>query len=224
MKLLIADDHPLVVEGVRQVLEREPAFEIVGSASSGSEVLPLIGRLNPDVVLLDLRMPGIDGFGCLDRIRANHPKVKVVVLSMLGDPEQIQTAFKRGACGFVIKNIDPSDLASAIRQAVEGTAYHAQGLPGLNDNSVARAAGLTEREVTIMKAVALGLSNQAIGKELWVTEQTVKFHLTNVYRKIGVTNRTEAARWAFAHGLADDPLPSGSADTSLLERDAAHTA
>jgi DNA-binding NarL/FixJ family response regulator len=213
MKLLIADDHPLVVAGIKEVLAREPLLEIVGSASSGSEVMPLIGRLNPDVVLLDLRMPGVDGLGCLERIHDRYPKIKVVVLSMTTDPEQIQAAFKRGACGFVIKSIDPADLASAIRQAVNGTAFHALGLPALNENAVARAAGLTDRELMIMKAVSRGLSNQAIGKELWVTEQTVKFHLTNVYRKLGVTNRTEAARWAFAKGLVDEdavtPLVDG---------------
>jgi DNA-binding NarL/FixJ family response regulator len=204
MKLLIADDHPLVVVGIRQMLEADKSFEVVGTAASGSEVLPLVGRLNPDVVLLDLRMPGIDGLGCVERIRARHPNVKIVILSVATDPEQIQAAFKRGACGFVIKSIDPKDLVSAIRQAVEGTAFHALGLPALTENAAARAAGLTERELTIMKGVARGLSNQAIGKEVWVTEQTVKFHLTNIYRKLGVTNRTEAARWAFAKGFFDD--------------------
>jgi DNA-binding NarL/FixJ family response regulator len=212
MKLLIADDHPLVVAGIREVLAKEPLFDIVGSASSGSEVMPLIGRLNPDVVLLDLRMPGVDGLGCLERIHERYPKIKVVVLSMTTDPEQIQAAFKRGACGFVIKSIDPADLASAIRQAVNGTAFHALGLPALNENAVARSAGLTDRELMIMKAVSRGLSNQAIGKELWVTEQTVKFHLTNLYRKLGVTNRTEAARWAFAKGLVDEHAVTHSSD------------
>ena len=97
MKLLIADDHPLIVAGVRHILEREPLFEVVGTAATGAEVLPLVARLNPDVVLLDLRMPGVDGLGCLERIRARHPKVKVIILSMTTDPEQIQAAFKRGA-------------------------------------------------------------------------------------------------------------------------------
>ena len=147
MKLLVADDHPLVLAGIRQMVEREGSMEIVGTASSGSEVLPLIGRLNPDVVLLDLRMPGIDGLGCLERIGGRFPKVKVVALSAIADPEQIQAAFKRGACGFIIKTIDPADLISAIRQAVEGTAFHALGLPALNENAVARSAGLTEREL-----------------------------------------------------------------------------
>jgi len=209
MRLLIADDHRLMLTGIRRVLETVDGFEIVGEANSGSEVLPLIEQTSPDVVLLDMRMPGIDGLGCLDRIRARYPKVKVVVLSVFAEPEQVQAAFKRGACGYIIKSIDPIDLASAIRQAVDGTAYHALGLPALNEETVAKAAGLTERELTIMRAVARGLSNQAIGKELWVTEQTVKFHLTNIFRKLGVANRTEAARWAFARGLVED-------DTSTL--------
>ena len=204
MKILIADDHPLMLAGVRHSLEADEGFEVVAEARSGTEVLPLIGRTSPDAVLLDLRMPGIDGLGCLDRIVARHPNTKVIVLSVTSDPERIQAAFRHGACGYIVKGIDVIDLPSAIRQAVDGTAYHALGLPALNEESAVKAAGLTERELTIIKAVARGLSNQAIGRELWVTEQTVKFHLTNIYRKLRVANRTEAARWAFAHGLLSE--------------------
>jgi len=200
----------LVLEGVRGVLEADGRFEIVGEAHTGPEVLPLIGRLSPEVVLLDMRMPGMDGLACLDRIHARHPNVKVVVLSASIDTEQVQAAFKRGACGYVLKSIDPSDLASAIRQAVEGTAYHALGLPIISDQTVAKAAGLTERELEIAKAVARGLSNQSISKDLWVTEQTVKFHLTKVFRKLGVANRTEVAGWIYANGLTDNAEPSAS--------------
>jgi DNA-binding NarL/FixJ family response regulator len=206
MKILLADDHPLVLNGIREALEADDDFEVVGAARSGPEVLPLVGQRSPDVVLLDVRMPDLDGFGCLSRIRARYPAVKVVMLSMFADPEQVKLAFMRGACGYVVKSIDPADLPSAIRQAVEGTAFHALGLTSLDERSTANAAGLTDRELTIVKAVARGLSNQAIGKELWVTEQTVKFHLTNVYKKLGVANRTEAARWAFAMGQADEPV------------------
>ena len=208
MRILIADDHPLMLAGVRCVLEAAEGFEVVGEARSGPELLPLIGRTAPEVVLLDLRMPGIDGFGCLDRIAARYPEAKVVVLSVSADPERIQAAFKHGACGYVVKSIDLADLPSAIRQALDGMAYHALGLPALNEESAAKAAGLTERELTILAGVARGLSNQAIAKELWVTEQTVKFHLTNLYRKLRVANRTEAARWAFAHGLLTETEPS----------------
>jgi DNA-binding NarL/FixJ family response regulator len=201
MRVLIADDHPLMLVGLRCALEEAEGFEVVAEARSGMEVLPSIGRTSPEVVLLDMRMPGLDGLTCLDRIVARYPETKVVVVSGDSDPELIQAAFKHGACGYVVKGIATHDLPSAIRQAVQGTAYHALGLPALNEDSVAKAAGLTERELTILSSAARGLSNREIGKDLWVTEQTVKFHLTNIYRKLRVANRTEAARWAFGHGL-----------------------
>ena len=203
MRIVIADDHPVLLAGVRTVLEADGGFEIVGETHVASNILPLVGQTEPDVVLLDMRMPGMDGLSCLDRLRARHPEVRVVMYSMGAEPEQVQAAFKRGACGYVIKSVDPRDLGSAIRQAVEGTAFHALGLPAITEDTVAKAAGLTEREFEIMKAVALGLANKAIGKELWITEQTVKFHLTNIYRKLGISNRTEAARWALSRGLED---------------------
>jgi DNA-binding NarL/FixJ family response regulator len=149
-------------------------------------------------------MPGIDGLGCLARVRERYPNVKVIVCSMGSDPEQIEAAFKRGACGYIVKSVDTRDLAAAIRQAVHGTAYHASGLPAITGETIAKQAGLTDREVEMMKAVAGGLSNKAIAQRFWITEQTVKFHLTNIYRKIGVSNRTEAAAWALSKGLSDD--------------------
>jgi DNA-binding NarL/FixJ family response regulator len=206
MKVLIADDHRLMVEGIRRALEPAEDIEIVGEASNGSQVLPLVRRLSPDVVLLDMRMPQMDGLLCLDGIRKNCPKVKVIVLSVFSDPEHIQAAFRHGACGYIVKSVNPVDLPSAIRQAVDGTVFHAIGLPELSDEAVGKANGLTERELAILKAVARGLSNSAIGKELWVTEQTVKFHLTNIYRKLDLANRTEAARYAYEHGLVESPL------------------
>jgi DNA-binding NarL/FixJ family response regulator len=202
-RILLADDHRLLLAGVRHALELDGGFEVVGEANHGAEVLPLVGRLRPDVVLLDMRMPGGDGLANLSRILGRFPDVKVVMCSVGADPEQIQAAFKRGACGYVVKSVDPRDLASAIRQAVDGTAYHALGLPAINEDSAAKAAGVTDRELEIMRAVARGLSNKAVARELWVTEQTVKFHLTNIYRKLGISNRTEAARWAIARGLTE---------------------
>ena len=206
MKVLIADDHRLMLEGIRRALETAEDIEIVGEAHTGAQVLPLVGRTNPDVVLLDMRMPQVDGLTCLDQIRKRYPKVKVIVLSVFSDSEHIEAALKRGASGYIVKSVNPLDLPSAIRQAVEGTVYHALGLPDVDETTTAKAAGLTEREIAILKAVARGLSNQAIGKELWVTEQTVKFHLTNIYRKLGVANRTEAARYAYQNGLVESPV------------------
>lgn len=205
MRVLIADDHKLIVDGIKRALESSEDFEVVGEATSGSQVLSMVGRTNPDLVLLDLRMPGADGLTCLGQIRKRYPDVKVVVLSVSTDESVIQTVLKRGASAYIVKTINPVDLPSALRQAVEGTVFSAIGLPESGD-SAARAAGLTEREAAILSALARGLSNEAIGKELWIAEQTVKFHLTNIYRKLGVSNRTEAARLAYQHGLVESPI------------------
>jgi DNA-binding NarL/FixJ family response regulator len=197
MKVVIADDHPLILRGLRDALENDGELEVVGEARSGPEVLPLVHRTRPDVVLLDLRLPGIDGFGCLDRIVARYPESKVIIFSASATPAQVQSAFDHGAVGYIVKGIGADDLPAAIRLALDGSAYHAQGLSAPQD------LGLTQRELTIVKAVARGLSNDEIGKALWVTETTIKFHLTNIYRKLGVANRTAAARWAFTHGLVE---------------------
>jgi DNA-binding NarL/FixJ family response regulator len=205
MRVVIADDHRLIVEGIKRALDASEDFEVVGEANSGSQVLPLVARTNPDLVLLDLRMPGADGLTCLAQIRKRYPAVKVVVLSVSTDENVIQTTLKRGASAYIVKSINPIDLPAALRQAVDGTVYSAIGMPESSD-SAARAAGLTDRETAILAALARGLSNEAIGKELWVAEQTVKFHLTNIYRKLGVSNRTEAARLAYQNGLVDIPV------------------
>jgi DNA-binding NarL/FixJ family response regulator len=206
MRVLIADDHPLILAGIKRALEEDDQFEVVAEARVGSQVLPLVSQTNPDLALLDLRMPEMDGLTCLDRIRKEHPKVKVVILSVSTDPEVVQTVLNHGAAAYVVKSVNPIDLSSALRQALEGTVYSAVGLPEKTaQQDAVKAAGLTDRETTILKALARGLSNEAIGKELWVAQQTVKFHLTNIYRKLDVKNRTEAARYAYEHGLIDHP-------------------
>jgi DNA-binding NarL/FixJ family response regulator len=207
MRVLIADDHRLMVEGTKQALERAGGFEVVGEATNGSQVLPLVRRLKPDLVLLDLRMPKMDGLTCLTKIRKEFPDVKVAMLSVTQDPELIQTALRRGANAYIVKSVDPADLASALRQALNGNVFTTAGVTEDPGERAARDAGLTDRELAIVRAVARGLSNEAIAKELWVAEQTVKFHLTNIYRKLGVANRTEAARYAFEQGLVDHDEP-----------------
>jgi DNA-binding NarL/FixJ family response regulator len=130
--------------------------------------------------------------------------VKVVVLSAFTDAERIQAALDRGASGYVVKSVNPDDLPSAVRHAVDGTFFGPVGAASPDgDGDAVAAAGLTERELEILKALARGLTNQAIAKESWVSEQTVKFHLSNVYRKLGVANRTEAARFAYEHMLVE---------------------
>ncbi len=212
LRVLVADDNRLIVSGIRRALEDDDEIEIVAEAYTGPEVLTLVARTEPDVVLLDIRMPKLDGLECLEQIRERHPEVRVVMLSVYSDPEHIQSALLRGASGYIVKTINPRDIPAALRQAVEGSVYHAVGRLGGVEQEHVRAAGLTERELTILKAVARGLSNQAIGRELWVTEQTVKFHLTNIYRKLGVSNRTEAARYAYAHHLASPENDSEPTD------------
>ena len=212
LRVLLADDHRLILDGVRSALEASGEFEVVGEATTGSQVLPLVGRTNPDVVMLDLRMPEVDGLVCLDQIKKRHPEVKVIVLSVSADQKLIENVLKRGASAYIVKSVNPVDLPSAIRQAVDETVYTAIGLPDDSSSTAAKAAGLTQRELAILTALAQGLSNAAIAKQLWVAPQTVKFHLTNIYRKLGVANRTEAARYAYQQGLVESPLYEHDSD------------
>jgi DNA-binding NarL/FixJ family response regulator len=205
LKVVIADDHRLTLDGVRRTLEAVDDIAVVGTASSGSQVLPLVKRTLPDMVLLDIRMPGIDGITCLELLRKSHPDVKVVMLSAYSDRDQVQTALSRGASAYIAKSVNPVDLPSALRQVFEGTVYHAIGIAQCDESS-GPEADLTERELTVLRALARGLSNKAIGHEFWVTEQTVKFHLGNIYRKLGVQNRTAAVHYAHQHGLVENRI------------------
>jgi len=206
LKVLIADDHRLMLKAMRLSLEESDDLEVVAEATSGSQILPMIAQNQPDLALIDIRMPGMDGLMALEMIRNRHPKVKVVMISGLDEPDVIKAALRRGAAAFIAKTIDPRDLASALRQANEGTVFQALGIPEEDEASVAKEAGLSKRELSILKALGSGLSNKQIAKELWLAEQTVKFHLTNIYRKLGVGNRTEAVRYAYRHGLVESPL------------------
>jgi DNA-binding NarL/FixJ family response regulator len=205
LRVLLADDHPLMIAAVRGALESEKDFEIVGEATSGSQVMPLVSSARPDVVLIDMRLPEVDGLTCLERICDKHPSVKVVFFSAVDDREEIAAALGRGACAYLIKSIDPGDLAAVVRQAVAGSFFCGGGQAEAPAPVVHDDAGLSEREMEILCGVARGLSNRAIAQELWLSDQTVKFHLHNVYRKLEVANRTEAARYAFDHGLAQAP-------------------
>jgi DNA-binding NarL/FixJ family response regulator len=183
------------------VLDESGDIVVVGEAYSGVDVLPLVRSTDPDLVVLDLQMPKMDGLSCLDLIRRHHPDLKVVIFSATTTHAEISTALRNGANAYVLKTVNPLDLPAVIRQAAEGTVYYPPppaAVPAVKDT-----ADLTERERTILTAVMRGLSNKAISQEFWVTEQTVKFHLSNVYRKLGVPNRTAAARFAHEHGLID---------------------
>ena len=206
MKVLIADDHRLMLDGVKRALEEDGGFEIVGETQNGAQVLPLVGQTSPDLVVLDVRMPNMDGLQCLEEIRRRYPKVKVVMLSASTAPDLIEDALRRGASAYVLKTVDPTDLPSTLRQVAGGTVFSTIGATESSTSSGAKAAGLTEREVAILTELASGKSNDEIAKELWVTQQTVKFHLTNVYRKLGAKNRADAVRQAYQLGLIQRPL------------------
>ena len=205
LKVLIADDHPLILQGIRRALDTADDLEVVGEARAGDELLALVGRRKPDLVLIDLNMPGLDGRECVAEIKRTYPDVKTVVLSAYDDRESIDSALAAGACTYMVKSVSPLDIASALRQAASGAVFHAPSTPPAPAREQpANEAGqqLTSREQAILRAVASGLTTRAISKELWLSEHTVKFHLTNIYRKLGVANRSAAVRYAFEHGLA----------------------
>jgi DNA-binding NarL/FixJ family response regulator len=187
---------------LRDLLSPADGLHVVGEAASGPQVLPLVELSQPDVVVLDLHMPGLDGLQCVEQLAANHPQTCVVVLSAEDDHDAIEAALRRGATTYILKSIDPLDLAAAIRQAVEGCVF--QPGPLLADGRPrAVRAGLSEKEAQVLSELAKGCSNREIAETLWLSEQTIKFHLRNVYRKLGVANRTEALRLALERHLVD---------------------
>jgi DNA-binding NarL/FixJ family response regulator len=203
LRVLVADDQPLIRTGIRGALSGVDDLAVVGEASSQAQVLPLIARTTPDVVLLDLHMPDGDGIFALQQIGQVHPGVKVIVLADTREPADVLAALEAGACGYMLKSIDPFDLAAAIRQSVNGTFYSLGGIPLRASARANGAAELSSREIEVLQRVAVGLSNRAIAKELWLSDQTVKFHLRKIYRKLGVANRTEAAVYAAQRGLPE---------------------
>ncbi len=202
LKVVVADDHGLMIEAVGIALAR-PEFEIVGVAESGSQVLPVVQQTDPDLVVLDLRMPGMDGLTCIRLLRERMPSVKIAVLSAVDSEDTARESLSVGACAFISKRIDPDELPDALLAAFEETVPEPIGLIHDGDIPAVREAGLTERELEILRALAEGLANGQIAKRLWLAEQTVKFHLTNIYRKLGVSSRTEAVHWVYRHGLLD---------------------
>lgn len=201
VRLIVADDHRLVHGALQGLLEPE-GFEIVGCVRNGSQVLPLVAREQPDAVLLEFDLPGLDGVSLIKRLRESYPNVVPIVLSLDHRPSRVKDALAAGAHAYISKSIDPNELAGEIRRALDAPVDGAIGVPEtLKREGV--AAELTEREVDILRLVAQGNSNTQIGQILFVTEQTVKFHLTNTYRKIGVANRTEAAMFAHREGLLE---------------------
>jgi DNA-binding NarL/FixJ family response regulator len=204
LRVLVVDDHQLVLEAVRAALQDEPEIEVVGEALSGRDALTLVERTRPDVVLLDIGMPVMDGLECLELITSRFPSTRVAVLTGSDDPDLARDVLERGASAFVSKHVDPKDLAAVLRQIAEGTVLsHLPSAGESRGERSAREAGLTEREREVLRSLAGGRSNKQIAYELHVSEQAVKYHLTNLYRKLHTANRVEALRRASELGLVD---------------------
>jgi DNA-binding NarL/FixJ family response regulator len=200
IRVLVADDHLLILAAVRRALTQAGGFEIVAEVTSGSKVLPYVARTEPDLVLLDVELPGVDGLTCLERLRKQHPDVQVVMFSAWSDQPTLDAARSAGARGYIVKTLGAVEVTTAVRELLASEEYRVIGADSERDDD-SNLAGLSERELAMLGTLARGLSNKAIGRELWITEQTVKFHLTNIYRKLGVENRTQAVRFAYEQGL-----------------------
>jgi DNA-binding NarL/FixJ family response regulator len=203
VRVLIADDHPLILAGIRRTIEHFDDIEVVGEAHSGPELMSLVERRAPGIVLMDLRMPGVDGVESIQQLRESAPAVKVVVLSACDERPVIEAALRAGASAYVLKSAQTIDIASVLRQVASDAVFHApMSVPTpITCIGEPEVPLLTDRERSILAAVASGMTTAAISRELWISQHTVKFHLTNIYRKLGVTNRTGAVRYALEHHL-----------------------
>ena len=204
LKVLIADDHPLIIAGIRRMIEHHPDIQVVGEAHSGPELTQLIERRRPDIVLMDLRMPGVSGVGMIELISQRWPETKTIVLSACADRPTIDAALRAGANAYVLKTAHTVDIVSVLRQASSGAVFHGPAVAAPRHGAAGGSAApsLTDRERSILSSVASGMTTAAISRELWISQHTIKFHLTNIYRKLGVTNRAGAVRYALEYGFA----------------------
>jgi len=203
IRLLLAEDHSLVRAGLADLLGNVTDIELVGAAANGSEAVSLAAECDPQVVLMDLVMPGLDGIEATRRIVKANPAVQVVVLTSFSDRERILEAVDAGAIGFLFKDAEPEELFRGIRAAARGESPLApkaarEVLLARNER---RDRGLTDRELDVLGLVRGGLSNKLIARRLEISEKTVKAHLTSIYQRIGVTDRTQAALWAERQGV-----------------------
>jgi DNA-binding NarL/FixJ family response regulator len=206
IRVLIADDHPVVRQGLRTFLGVQEDIEVVGEAADGAEAVARAESLMPDVILLDLKMPGVDGLAALRELRERGVTARVLVLTSVGERAQVLPVVRAGAAGYLYKDVDPSALVQAIRAVHDG---HVLFAPEAADAMLAPdqgergAASLTEREREVLTQIARGRSNREIARVLVVSEKTVKTHVSNILMKLGLQDRTQAALYAVRHGLAE---------------------
>jgi DNA-binding NarL/FixJ family response regulator len=202
IRVLVVDDHALVRDGIGRLLDSSDGIEVVGLAADGAEAVASVAALHPDVVLMDLSMPNVDGVEATRRLSHEHPEVQVVVLTTFADQRRILDALNAGASGYLLKDSQPDEVIAAVRAAADGGApldpKAARVL--LDSRRVAPAGGdLSPREREVLDLLATGLANKQIARKLGIAERTVKAHLTRIFEQLGVTDRTQAALWAQEH-------------------------
>ena len=208
IRILVADDHLIIRQGLRLILETQEGFEMVGEAADGAEAVHLCAELHPQVVLMDLRMPGIDGLTAIERLRSEQPGVAVVILTTFNEDDLMMRGLRLGAKGYLLKDTDRETLFNTIRAASRGETLlkpeimarvlaHGQE----TGSAVSEPAGLTERELGVLRGVAQGERSKEIAFRLGITERTVKAHLASIYNRLGVDNRAAAIAVAAQRGV-----------------------
>lgn len=205
IRVLLCDDHAVVLQGLGRLLEAEDGIDVVGTAADGTEAVAAVAALEPDVVVMDLSMPNVDGVEATRRIAERHPRVRVLVLTSFAEGERVAAAIEAGAAGYALKDAEPDDLVRAIEAVARGEApLDPRAARAYLDQTRVESpiASLTPREREVMQLLASGLSNKVIAIRLGISDATVKAHLTQIYRQIGVADRTQAALYVREHGLA----------------------
>ena len=206
IRVVLADDHAVVRQGLRTFLDLQDDIEVVAEAADGLEAVGATLRTDPDVLLLDLVMPGLDGVGVLARLRDRDARARVIVLTSFGDDDKLFAALRAGAAGYLLKDVEPSDLVRAIRSAHDGQSPLSPAIATRVVEEVAHGGSaapgeLTPRELDVLTLIARGRSNKVIARELGVAEKTVKTHVSHILGKLGLTDRTQAALYAVRQGL-----------------------
>jgi DNA-binding NarL/FixJ family response regulator len=204
IRVVLADDHAVVRQGLRTFLDLQDDIEVVAEASDGAQAVEAAAAFDPDVVLLDLVMPGLDGLGALKVLREG--RARIIVLTSFGDDDKLFSALRGGAAGYLLKDVQPADLVRAIRSANAGEsplspAIATRVVEEVAQGAVAAHDDLTPRELDVLTLIARGRSNKVIARELGVAEKTVKTHVSHILAKLGVSDRTQAALYAVKQGL-----------------------